>query len=237
MSLQNLFEQFTGTASPTDQRVDKQSQENSLSAITSALPGGLAGGAAAGGMMALLMGNKKARKLAGKAATYGGTALLGGLAYKGFQNWQNNRPMNQTGPLNAQDLELAQNAIPQQKELDQPPLHLTLIKSMIAAAKSDGHIDAQEQQHIFAAVEKMNLPSDEKATVFDSMTRDISVQELAASVTSIDHKAEVYLSSFLAINPDHPQERDYLVNLASALKLPEGLSEHLENQALAGVER
>ena len=121
-------------------------------------------------------------------------------------------------------------------DTDKPPLHLTMIKAMIAAAKSDGHIDASEQQHIFDAVEKMNLPSDEKATVFDSMTRDISVHELAASVTSIDHKAEVYLSSFLAIDPDHPKEREYLDDLAIALKLPKGLPEHLENQALAGCQ-
>ena len=73
--------------------------------------------------------------------------------------------------------------------------------------------------------------------VFDSMTRDISVHELAASVSTMDHRSEVYLSSFLAIDPDHPSEREYLNHLASALRLPEGLPEHLENQALAGIER
>jgi len=34
----------------------------------------------------LLLGNKSAREIAGKAASYGGAAVLGGLAYKAFQN-------------------------------------------------------------------------------------------------------------------------------------------------------
>ena len=236
MSLQQLINQFVGNMPSTNQQVNDSSRENPLESIQSSIPGGLAGGIAAGGVMALLMGNKSARKLAGRAAAYGGTALLGGMAYKGYKNWQQNRSVDQISPVNSHDLEQSRNTIMPNADTDIPPLHLTMIKAMIAAAKSDGHIDANEQQHIFEAVEKMNLPNDEKATVFDCMTRDISVHELAASVTSIDHKAEVYLSSFLAIDPDHPKERKYLEDLASALKLPEGLADHLENQALAGFE-
>lgn len=219
------------------QQAEAGNDRNKLDAIKSSIPGGLAGGAAAGTVMALLMSNKSARKLAGKAAAYGGTALLGGLAYKGYQNWKDNQSLEKTAPISHNDIEQSQNLIPASAGENQPPLHLTMIKAMIAAAKSDGHIDATEQKNIFDAVEKMNLPADEKAMVFDSMGRDISVHELAASVSSIDHKSEVYLSSYLAIELDHPSEREHLNNLAEALSLPQGLPEHLEKQAMAGIER
>lgn len=48
------------------------------------------GGAAAGGVMGLLVGSKKGRKFAGKAAAVGGAALIGGIAFKAYKNWQQN---------------------------------------------------------------------------------------------------------------------------------------------------
>jgi uncharacterized membrane protein YebE (DUF533 family) len=91
MNLQNLLNQFLGT-NGADFSSGNTAQKTgaSFNKLSSNIPGGLVGGTAAGGIMALLMGNKSARKFAGKAATYGGAALLGGLAYKAFQNWQQN---------------------------------------------------------------------------------------------------------------------------------------------------
>ena len=42
--------------------------------------GGLAGGALAGGLAGLLLGTKSGRKIGKKAVTYGGMALVAGLA-------------------------------------------------------------------------------------------------------------------------------------------------------------
>lgn len=50
--------------------------------------GQLAGAAGVGGLAGLLAGSKGGRKFVGKAATYGGLALLGGLAYRAYTNWQ-----------------------------------------------------------------------------------------------------------------------------------------------------
>lgn len=49
---------------------------------------GAGGGALAAGAIGLLLGNKKARKFGGKAITYGGLAALGVIAYKAYNNWQ-----------------------------------------------------------------------------------------------------------------------------------------------------
>lgn len=185
--------------------------------------------------MALLVGNKSARKFAGKAATVGGIALLGGLAYKGYQNWKQNTGVQNAPPATEADLSTPHQAYLPQAAAQGPPLELTLVKAMIAAAKADGHIDADEQTRIFDAVEQMNLPPDQKAVVFDCLRRPIPVAELAAEVHSVEHKSELYLAACLAIVPDHPGERAYLNDLATALQLPAGLPEHLERQANGGV--
>lgn len=52
---------------------------------------GMAGGALAGGLAGYLLGSKKGRKLGKKAVKYGGMALVAGVAYKAYQNWQANK--------------------------------------------------------------------------------------------------------------------------------------------------
>ena len=55
--------------------------------VGSGAAGGFAGGLA-GGALANLLSGKKGRKLAGSALKVGGLALVGGLAYKAWQNYQ-----------------------------------------------------------------------------------------------------------------------------------------------------
>lgn len=236
MNFQNLIDQLMGGGPASNAQGSHKTGSGSLDSITSAIPGGLAGGAAAGGIIALLMGNKSARKMAGKVAKYGGTALLGGIAYKAYQNWRHNQSPRDTQPVSADDIVQAQAQFAQQVEPSQPALQLTLIKSMIAAAKSDGQIDSKEQKSIFDAVNKMQLGADEKAIVFDSMSRNITVEELADSITSVEHRAEVYLAGYLAIDPDQPAEVAHLNDLAVALELPPDFVAHLEQQVKVGVE-
>src|SRR5690606_42129998 len=49
--------------------------------------GGMGGGQklAAGGLLAMLIGSKKGRRMAGSLVTYGGAAALGLLAYRAFR--------------------------------------------------------------------------------------------------------------------------------------------------------
>lgn len=54
--------------------------------------GGLAGGALAGGLTGLLAGTKTGRTLGKNALIYSGTALVGGLAYKAWRDWQDGKP-------------------------------------------------------------------------------------------------------------------------------------------------
>jgi uncharacterized membrane protein YebE (DUF533 family) len=237
MNFNNLINQFLGnpSSSPADTKGQTEGLSQTVSNLASSIPGGLAGGAAAGGIMALLVSNKSARKYAGKAAQYGGATVLGGLAYKAYQNWSSNAPAT-TQQASSQPVADSDEARFHQQAIDgasesQNDFELTLVKAMIAAARADGHMDAQEQQRIFQAVEKMNLSSQEKAIVFDSLQKNIPIQELVNGISTMELKAEIYLASCLVIDPNQPGEREHLDKLGSALALPEELLQQLELQA------
>lgn len=158
-------------------------------------------------------------------------AVLGGLALKAYQNWQ------QDGIASASPGSDVQSAGMQQQEFFSSPeqqpagFDLYLVKAMIAAAKADGHIDAEEQQRIFKAVDQMDLSSEAKAMLFDLLNKDIPIDEIARGANGLEQKTELYLASCLVINPDHPSGQVHLEKLALALELPEGLTDHLQSQA------
>jgi uncharacterized membrane protein YebE (DUF533 family) len=231
MSIQNLLNEFFGQSGAAGTSGEsKPGTRDTLSKLTGSIPGGLAGGAAAGGIMALLMGNKSARKFAGKAATYGGAAVLGGIAYKAFQNWQQNSADNSAGVGNGNmSLPDENQFLPDQTQ--RPAFELTLIKAMIAAARADGHIDDVEHQRIIKAIAEMDISAEMKGMVFDLLLQEISIEELVKDTDSIEQKSEIYLASCLAINPDHPAEEAHLDQLAAALGLPLGLASELQWQA------
>ncbi len=186
MSMQNLLNQFMGSGNEPS---NGSTIGNALKKITDNIPGGLMSGAAAGGIMALLMSNKKARKLAGTAASFGGAAVIGGLAYKAYKSWQHNN----SDLINTQQQFNINEAFRQTTEsID---IDLLMIKAMIAAAKADGHIDSLEQQRIFKTVEQMELSSEMKAIVFDLLNKPIDVNELSQGVYDLTLKSEVYLAS------------------------------------------
>jgi uncharacterized membrane protein YebE (DUF533 family) len=231
MSFQNLLNQFMGaTNAATSSGNLARGIGDTLNNLSSNIPGGLAGGAAAGGIMALLVSSKSARKLAGTAATYGGAALLGGLAYKAFKNWQQNNSRQVASHTGAQHLMLKNDSAFSNVTLS-TEFQLTLIKAMIAAAKTDGHIDELEQQRIYKAVEQMDLPMETKGVLFDLLRKPISIEELAKGVVNMEQRSELYLASCLVINPDHPAEQSYLDQLALALQLPKDLAQQLQWQA------
>lgn len=196
---------------------------------------GLAVTGAAGGLLGLLVGGKKKKKQGrlGGVLSHGGAAMLGTLANQAYQSWRN-------GQAPAQ----APVATPQQAAAVEPrflpaaapaadgqPFELALIRAMIAAAKADGHIDADEQRRIFARVGEAGLDAESKAFVFDALAAPIGVSEVAAFATTPEQAAEIYLVSRLAVESDGPAEIAYLEALAHRLKLPAALVAHLDRQA------
>jgi len=193
--------------------------------------GGLATGAIAGGLAGILLGGKKPKKLAKNALTYGGMAVIGGLAYQAWRNHQAGRSPQATEATASAPEALpappADTPFAPQDDDDQQQLARGLLRAMIAAAKADGHIDAEEQRRIFAEVEKMDLDNDDKAFVFEELSRPLDVQAVADAASTPEQAAEIYAASLLAIDADGPAERGYLAMLAARLRLPDDLVAHL----------
>jgi len=99
---------------------------------------------------------------------------------------------------------------------------------MIGAAKADGRIDAAEQRRLFAEVERLGLDTDAKAFIFELLMQDVDIASLVSAVSTEEQAAELYLAARLAIDLDEPAEREFLDELATALKLPPGLRTRLD---------
>ncbi|MGK0273402.1 MAG: uncharacterized membrane protein YebE (DUF533 family) [Cocleimonas sp.] len=239
MNIQNILSSFSLDANQQVPNVANKSS-SSLDSLGSMIPGGLVGGAAAGSIMALLMGSKSTKKISKKVVQYGGTAILAGLAFKAFDNWKANKALGQTEAIDHHDIQLADEAYAQELIMEaendiHPSLDMVIINTMIAASKADGQIDAVEHNRLFDVIDKLDFSAEDKVIVFDAMGRDITAQEIADSVTLDQHKAEVYISAYLAIEVDDQQERAFLNNLAIALNLPKGFPAYLEQQADQGI--
>jgi uncharacterized membrane protein YebE (DUF533 family) len=236
MSLSNLLNQFMGRTAGQGNLVQGKSNDfgQTVSNLSSNIPERLVGGVAAGDLVVMLMSNKSDHKIAGKAASYGGTAMLGALALKAYQNWQGSRQTTTADifshPIARNPADFHYQAICQQKQ-QQPDAELILLKAIIAAARAGGRIDTREQQRIFKAVEQSSKSSEQKGIIFDYLHKDISLQEITSQVNSMELKTEVYLASCLVMDPEYPTQRAHLDSLSMALQLPAELTEHIEQQA------
>lgn len=195
-------------------------------------------GAALGGLAGLLLGTKTGRKLGGSALQLGGIAVLGGLAYKAWQNWQSQQAGQSTasGTSNQDRIQSAEGTtfLPTQ-DAERNELGVTLLSAMIAAAKSDGHIDAKEQERIFAKIDEGDLSAGEKGFLMDQIRRPLDIDAIAARATTPERAAEIYAASLLAIDPDDPRETDYLNALAGRLKLDGRLRDSIETEVRAAM--
>jgi uncharacterized membrane protein YebE (DUF533 family) len=208
--------------------------------------GGLAGGALAGGLAGLLLGTKSGRKLGKSALTYGGMALVAGLAYKAYRDYQGSRGQEQSSPSSASGRSIGQEVLPPPSDSPFAPARqpggeeqfaLVLLTAMISAAKADGHIDSDEQRRIFDRLDQLSLDSEAKAFVMDELRAPLDIDRVVAGARSPEAALEVYAASRLAIDPDHPAERAYLQMLSARLGLDPGLAEEVDRAVLeAGVQ-
>jgi uncharacterized membrane protein YebE (DUF533 family) len=186
--------------------------------VGSGFAGGLAGGAAGAALVNALSG-KKARKYAGTALKAGGLALVGGLAYKAWQQYQGGR---------ADDSQPVPSAFVPPTPQESNPLSLLLVKAMIAAARADGNIDSEEHQAIMSRIAELNLDDADKAYLFEQFAMPVNIQALAEAADTAEHAAEVYAASSLMLSRPSPGERHYLDNLAHALQLDAGLRAEID---------
>ncbi|MBS1184509.1 MAG: hypothetical protein H6R09_110 [Proteobacteria bacterium] len=182
-------------------------------------------GLLAGGVLGLLLGDKRVRKFGGKALAYGGAAALGALAFRAYSNWQ--QQQSASGSAAAAPPQAAQ-FLPALVSEDHSR---AVLKALIAAAKSDGHIDARERGLI---EEKLAALADEPelhSWIDAEVARPLDPAEVAAAASSMEVASEMYLVSVLAVDAESFMERAYLDALAMKLNLPADLKMQLETEA------
>jgi len=104
---------------------------------------------------------------------------------------------------------------------------------MIAAARSDGRLDAKESQAIFQRIETLGLDPDSQSLIVAEMRRPVDMDAIVNSATSPEVAAEIYIASLLAIDMDTPAEQSYLAMLAARLNIPPDLAAELRRQVEA----
>ena len=184
-------------------------------------------GAAAGGVLALLLGTRSGRRLGGSALKIGSVAALGMLAWKTYNDWKAQQPA-------VAGLSPAPQVPPPALHAPQSEAHdRVLLKAMIAAAKSDGHLDDRERELVEAELQRSEADAATRSWFEGELRRPVEPADVAAGATTPELAAEVYLASLLVVDETSTMERAYLDALARELRLDTGLKAQLEAKALA----
>ena len=190
----------------------------------------LAGGAL-GGLGLLLLGTRGGRGLVGSAATLGGLAMVGGLAYKA---WQNHQAGN--APATSAQIEAAPDASPFGETgnlTHDNETAMLVLRAMIAAAACDGVVDNAERSRIIGALEGAGLDVHAAKFLDAEFAKPATIAELVATANTPALAAQAYTAARIAIEPDSMTEKAFLMNLAVALGLDAGLVAQIDAGAAA----
>lgn len=195
----------------------------------------LGAGAALGGLGALILGTGAGRSLAGSAVKLGGLALIGGLAYKAYQNYQQGLPplggARPGTPPAQQQLVAAPRGSGFEADAVTHDAAVLYIRAMIAAAAADGRIDAAERQKITGGLQQAGLDAEAQQFLEDEIGRPATIEELAEAVSSEQDAVQVYTAARIAIDVDSGAEHAFLAQLAEALEIDAGLAAQVDAAA------
>jgi uncharacterized membrane protein YebE (DUF533 family) len=193
--------------------------------------GAMLKGAGGGAALAMLLGNKRVRKVGGKVAVYGGLAALGVLAYKAYGNWQAQQAQ-QGGAQPVEPQTLDRLPAPQAEQHSR-----AILKALVAAAKADGHVDERERQLIEEELGKLAQDAELQAWLHTELNKPLDPADVARAASTPEMAAEMYLASVLMVDEEHFMERAYLEELARQLQLPPALKGELEAQVRVELQR
>jgi uncharacterized membrane protein YebE (DUF533 family) len=183
-----------------------------------------------GGLGALVFGSSTGRAVVGSAARLGGMALIGGLAYKAYQNYQSGKPMLDVG---SPEVLPAPSGTGFEPEAASEATALVFIRAMIAAAAADGAIDADERAAILGGLREAGFDPEANEWLAKEMASPASVETLVEAAESPEIAAQIYTAARIAINPDTPKEKDFLAGLAASLGLDAELVANIDVAASA----
>ena len=192
--------------------------------------GQLGTGIAAGGVLGLLLGTKRGRSIGGAALKYGSVAALGAVAFRAYSQWQAQQAASVSHPQATGLAARTVNLLPAPEAETHSRAMLT---ALIAAAKSDGHLDERERGLIDAEMVRLQADESDRTWLAAELQRPLDPAEVARAATTPELAAEMYLASLLVIDDTSFMERAYLDEFARQVKLPAALKAELEKQANA----
>ncbi len=188
----------------------------------------LGAGAVLGGLGSLILGTQTGRNVAVSAAKLGALALIGGLAYRAYQNYSNGVPVGADRNFAPEAAPSGSGFEPEAANNEQAALY---IRTMIAAAAADGRIDASEQQRILGSLGQVGLAAEAEEFLANELNNPASAAAIAGAVSSGEQAVQVYTAARIAIDPDTRGEQAFLMQLAGSLGIDEKLKAHLDSAA------
>jgi uncharacterized membrane protein YebE (DUF533 family) len=182
-----------------------------------------------GGLGALVFGSSAGRAVVGSAAKLGGLALIGGLAYKAYQNHQAGKPLLDT----QEPVQPAPAGTGFEPAAASEATALIFIRAMIAAAAADGSIDENERKSILGGLREAGFDPEANEWLAHEMAHPASVDTLVEGAASPELAAQIYTAARIAINPDTAKEKDFLAGLAGSLGLDAELVANIDAAASA----
>jgi uncharacterized membrane protein YebE (DUF533 family) len=187
-----------------------------------------AGGLLAGGLAGLALGTGAGRSILGSAAKLGGVALVGGLAYKAYQNYQAGKPLASFGePL----LAAPAGSGFAEGDGDDNAKALLMVRAMIAAAAADGEIDDTERARIMGNLKQAGLDDEASGFLDEEFANPLDASGLVQMSSTPEMAAQIYTAARLAVDPDTDDEQTFLADLASGLSLDSELVAHIDAAA------
>ncbi|WP_162302414.1 tellurite resistance TerB family protein [Tabrizicola thermarum] len=184
-------------------------------------------GAIAGGLLGVLL-TRGGRRMLGTGVRIGGMAAIGGLAYKAYEDWKNGRagaegavalPAPEGSAFNPTDAAAADD------------LATHLLQAMIAAAKADGEVSAEERAAIDAQLATLGLGPEAEALIAAELDAPLDVGRIAALAQSEAEATQLYAATLMIVDEANPAEKGYLAMLAARMKLDQGLVDRLHAEA------
>jgi uncharacterized membrane protein YebE (DUF533 family) len=178
----------------------------------------------------VLMGSRKPGGIALRAASIGGLALIGTLAYKAYQAHQAGTPSRPSGQGESTRLTgPAPAAFDLTAASDDDAL--LFARAMVAAASADGPLDNRERTRIVEALAQAGIDPQSTRWLEDELASPAGVDDIADRVQTPEKAAQVYAAARLAIDPDTRQEREFLRQLAESLDVDPALARQIDDAA------
>ena len=196
----------------------------------------LGAAAAAGGLGSVLLGTRTGRSITAKALKLGGLALIGGLAYKALQNYQQGWPLiSGAGSGGDTTVTAAPHGTGFETAAVTHEAAALYIRAMIASAAADGRIDAGEQQKILGGLKQAGLDAGAEEFLANELNNPATIDALARACSSEAEAVQMFTAARIAIDLDTAEEHDFLVSLAKALGLDANLIAHIDAEARAAA--